>query len=93
MFLPGTGGDPAGVRLFLDVAADAGYRVVSLSYDNEPEVMQICARGPDPTCPGNCAKAVCLAVLGPLTLRPATGELGLLRLERLPLAAASCALR
>src|SRR5215471_6273182 len=34
VFLPGTGGDPARVRMFLGVAADAGYRVIGLSYDN-----------------------------------------------------------
>ncbi len=50
VFLPGTTGDPARVQLFLGKAADAGYRVISLSYDNEPAVMQACARDPDPGC-------------------------------------------
>ena len=81
MFLPGTGGDPAGVRLFLDVAADAGYRVVSLSYDNEPEVMQICARDPDPTCPGNCRQSRVFGGSGPIDTP--SGEAIVARLTKL----------
>ena len=50
VFLPGTTSDPARVQLFLGKAADSGYRVISLSYDNEPAVMQACARDPDPAC-------------------------------------------
>ena len=50
VFLPGTGGHPAGVRLFLGVAADAGYRVIGLQYDNEPAAMQQCFRSSDPAC-------------------------------------------
>jgi acetyl esterase/lipase len=53
VFLPGTGGDAARVRLFLGVAADAGYRVIALSYDNEPAVMQVCARDSNPACVEN----------------------------------------
>jgi dienelactone hydrolase len=51
VFLPGTTGDPARVQLFLGKAADSGYRVISLSYDNDPAVMQACAHDPDPVCP------------------------------------------
>ena len=50
VFLPGTGGDPARLRLFLGVAVDVGYRAVALSYDNEPAVMQVCSRQPDSSC-------------------------------------------
>ena len=53
VFLPGTGGDAGRVQLFLGVAADAGYRTIGLSYDNEPAVMQVCARAPDPACSEN----------------------------------------
>lgn len=53
VFLPGTGGDPARVQLFLGTAVDAGYRAIGLSYDNEPEVMQVCARATDPACSEN----------------------------------------
>lgn len=53
VFLPGTGGDPAGVQLFLGVAVAAGYRAIGLSYDNEPAVMQVCARDRDPACSEN----------------------------------------
>jgi hypothetical protein len=53
LFLPGTGGNPAGVQLFLGVAADAGYRAISLSYDNDPAVMQACAGDPNAACSGN----------------------------------------
>jgi len=53
LFLPGTGGNPAGVRSFLNLAADAGYRVIGLSYNNEPAAMQACARNPDPACSAN----------------------------------------
>jgi predicted esterase len=53
VFLPGTGGDPARVELFLAAAAAAGYRAIGLSYDNEPAVMQVCARISDPACSEN----------------------------------------
>src|SRR6266851_272226 len=53
LFLPGTGGNPAAARSFLNLAADAGYRVISLAYNNEPAVMQACARDPDPACSAN----------------------------------------
>jgi pimeloyl-ACP methyl ester carboxylesterase len=52
-FLPGTGGDPGRVQLFLNVAVDAGYRAIGLSYDNEPAVMGFCAGARDPSCSEN----------------------------------------
>ena len=53
LFLPGTGGNPAAPRSFLNLAADRGYRVISLAYNNEPAAMQACARNPDPACSAN----------------------------------------
>jgi acetyl esterase/lipase len=53
LFLPGTGGNPAGVRSFLNLAVDVGYRVISLAYNNLPAAMQACARDPDPACSAN----------------------------------------
>ncbi|HEY4472792.1 MAG TPA: hypothetical protein VGN21_16585 [Stellaceae bacterium] len=53
VYLPGTGGDPARVQLFLGVAVDVGYRAIALSYNNEPAVMQVCSRQPDPSCSEN----------------------------------------
>jgi predicted esterase len=53
LFLPGTGGSPAGPGAFLNLAADQGYRVISLSYNNEPAVMGACARDPEPACSAN----------------------------------------
>jgi hypothetical protein len=53
LFLPGTGANPSNVQLFLGAAVNAGYRAISLSYDNEPAVMQACARDLDPACSGN----------------------------------------
>ncbi len=53
LFLPGTGANPSYVQLFLGAAVDAGYRAISLSYDNEPAVMQACAGDLDAACSGN----------------------------------------
>jgi predicted esterase len=53
VFLPGTGADPARLQVFLGVAVDVGYRAIALSYDNEPAVMQVCSRQPDPSCSEN----------------------------------------
>jgi hypothetical protein len=59
VFLPGTVVNPAArspfphVRGFFDTAADAGYRVVALQYDNYPALLQICARDPDLSCAAN----------------------------------------
>ena len=35
---------------FLTVAAEAGYRVISLTYDDHPAVLQVCRANPDPNC-------------------------------------------
>jgi predicted esterase len=50
IFMPGTGGDPANVSDFLNVAASQGYRVVSLAYDDTPAVVAVCPQDPDPDC-------------------------------------------
>ena len=50
IFLPGTGGRPENVEGLLGVVAHQGYRVIGLQYDDEPSVVQICPRQPDPDC-------------------------------------------
>jgi len=52
VFLTGTGGEPPGPLAFLHAAADAGYRVISLDYNDEPAVRVYCPRKP-PACSGN----------------------------------------
>jgi hypothetical protein len=52
VFLPGTGGQPPGPIAFLHAAADAGYRVISLDYNDEPAVAVYCPPKP-PACSGN----------------------------------------
>ncbi len=50
VFLPGTNGVPPGPLPFLKEAADAGYRVISLAYNDEPSIAVYCPRKPDPGC-------------------------------------------
>jgi predicted esterase len=50
VFLPGTGGEPPGPVTLLRAAADAGYRVISLAYNDVPAVAVYCPRRPDPAC-------------------------------------------
>lgn len=50
VFLPGTGGRPGNVSNFLDFAALAGYRVVGLSYNVNPAVVEVCASKAEPSC-------------------------------------------
>jgi acetyl esterase/lipase len=52
VFLPGTFGRPPGPTAFLHAAADAGYRVISLDYNDEPAVNVYCPPKP-PACSGN----------------------------------------
>lgn len=49
-FFPPTGGTPTGSWPFMEAAADAGYRVIGLTYDNTLSVPQACGRNPDPAC-------------------------------------------
>jgi hypothetical protein len=44
VFLTGTSGRPPGPTAFLHAAADAGYRVISLDYNDEPAVAVYCPR-------------------------------------------------
>jgi predicted esterase len=52
VFLAGTGGQPPGPIAFLHAAADAGYRVISLDYNDEPAIVQVCPPKP-PVCSGD----------------------------------------
>jgi hypothetical protein len=49
VFLPGTGGSPHVLPWFAGRIA-AGYRVVSLAYDNGIAIQQVCPRQPDADC-------------------------------------------
>jgi hypothetical protein len=49
VFLPGTGGAPEWMPLF-GMAAEQGYRVISLSYRNMPAVAQVCIGSGDQLC-------------------------------------------
>lgn len=54
IFLTGTHGRPEmGPKQLVDVIAGQGYRVINLSYDDEPAVNQICPRNPNPQCSYN----------------------------------------
>jgi tetratricopeptide (TPR) repeat protein len=50
VFLQGTDGRPPGPLDFLRMAADAGYRVISLAANDVPAVAQYCPQRPDPDC-------------------------------------------
>ena len=50
VFLTGTGGKPAGNPNFVKFIADQGYPVISLMYDDDPAVAQVCPQNPDPDC-------------------------------------------
>ncbi len=50
VFLPGTGGRPTNVLPLLNVVAGQGYRVIGLSYDDQPSVSQVCPSDPNPDC-------------------------------------------
>jgi predicted esterase len=52
LFMTGTGGNPAGVSDFLDVAAAQGYRAIALAYNDTPAVVALCTSDPDPACSG-----------------------------------------
>jgi len=52
VFLTGTGGQPPDSLAFLHAAADAGYRVISLDYNDKPAVGEFCPPRP-PVCAGN----------------------------------------
>jgi hypothetical protein len=50
VYLSGTNGAPPGPVPFLKAAADAGYRVISLAYNDTPNGGVVCQRNPDPAC-------------------------------------------
>jgi pimeloyl-ACP methyl ester carboxylesterase len=50
VFMSGTGGQPAAMSDLLIIAAEQGYRVVSLAYNDQPAVVGICPRDPNPAC-------------------------------------------
>lgn len=50
LFMPGTGGEPPGPKAFLAAAAEAGYRVISLEYNDDISVAVFCPKRPSPAC-------------------------------------------
>jgi hypothetical protein len=50
VFFSGTGGTPASGWPFLEAGANAGYRVIGLTYDNAVSDPQTCGPNPDPAC-------------------------------------------
>lgn len=50
LFLPGTHGKPRNAIGLLNVVANQGYRVIGLSYNDDPAAVQICPRNPNPNC-------------------------------------------
>lgn len=50
LFLPGTGGTPAGYMEILKTAADMGYHAIGLMYPNAQAINAICAGSTDTTC-------------------------------------------
>ncbi len=52
IFLPGTGGRPQNAAALLRTIAGQGYRVIGLSYDDQPSLSMVCPMQPDPACSG-----------------------------------------
>ena len=50
VFFPPTGGTPENSWPFMEMAANVGYRVIGLEYDNTISVPQVCGKSPDPAC-------------------------------------------
>ena len=53
IFLPGSKGRPENVLPLLNIVAQQGYRVIGLSYNDEPSLSQVCPRNPNPQCSAN----------------------------------------
>jgi hypothetical protein len=53
VFLPGTDGKPGNAAHLLRLVAAQGYRVIGLEYNDDPAVVQVCPRSPDPACSGD----------------------------------------
>jgi hypothetical protein len=66
LFMTGTGGEPPGPRRFLQEAADAGYRIISLAYNDMSAVVAYCPRKPDPACSENSRR---MRIYGDRTLQ------------------------
>ena len=50
LFLPGTHGKPLNALGLLQVVAGQGYRVIGLTYDDEPAGTKLCPQNPNPEC-------------------------------------------
>lgn len=50
LFLPGTHGQPLNAITLLKVVAGQGYRVIGLTYDDDPPGTNLCPRNPNPDC-------------------------------------------
>lgn len=50
VFMPGTDGKPSNALRLLKVVAAQGYRVIGLEYNDDPAVVQVCPRNPNPSC-------------------------------------------
>lgn len=50
IFMPGTHGKPTNAIKLMNVVASQGYRVIGLTYDDEPAGSQLCPRDPNPRC-------------------------------------------
>jgi hypothetical protein len=53
LFMPGTSGSPSRALGLLRAIADRGRSVIGLEYDDEPAVVAVCTRDPDPDCSPN----------------------------------------
>jgi hypothetical protein len=53
VYMPGTDGKPRNAMHLLRVVAAQGYRVIGLEYNDEPAVIHVCPRNPDPSCSAN----------------------------------------
>lgn len=50
VFLPGTNGKPRNAMVLLKAVSESGFSVIGLEYNDEPAVVQVCPRDPDPAC-------------------------------------------
>jgi hypothetical protein len=53
VFLPGTGGSPQSFRWLANIAAWGGYTAISLAYQNETSIEDLCVDGALPGCMGD----------------------------------------
>ena len=50
IFLPGTHGKPKNAEMLMHVIAGQGYRVIGLTYNDDPPGTELCPRNPNPDC-------------------------------------------